>query len=332
MQENRYGVPYEDLITSPVLSSESMGDDFFTEASIQTAWIELRNLILPRPDPQEHAIVAAEEIATMCTSTSMANIVRMWLASDEFHRVRVNNPAFPIPQPRRDKPIVHVHNPKTGGTSLNKSLAQVLDPLRLFTQRPVREVFAYSLYELSQARFVACHGGRALVDFFAPIDATLFTVLREPTAHQMSAYRHHMRHHLLQPHVTFEDFMAQHLFLSQVDYFGWNALRSGRFGPLHGGEFQHRNWDESTADEGYAARLDEAKNTLNRMDLIGLTENLRGLYNALGVIIGGNIALPKLEIHNAAPSPAEINGLEGMVREFVPEDFELYEWARDKAV
>ncbi len=78
------------------------------------------------------------------------------------------------------RPLIHIHFPKTAGTTLNRVIASHLPPLGSFWQRSLAELPALPLARLKSFRFIAGHYGFTAADLLAFRNPIVFSMAHEP--------------------------------------------------------------------------------------------------------------------------------------------------------
>jgi hypothetical protein len=252
-------------------------------------FVDLRALLLSRHSADFDPAVESDYLRlTVSHTASLIELVENWTGSVEWvrnspsiasgARFRALGDRYRSIRLRMTVPLVHVHLPKTAGTSINTHLAEHLDPERLHTQRPIRDILGMSVLQLMEAPFIACHGASLLRDVL-PGERLYFTVLRDPGAQIWSHYNETRRAGL-----TIEEFEDWCLDPNNQNpqsrwlTMDWSCLR-----PSHAELHDVRRLGED-------ALLAEATDALEKLDLIGSTENLADL---LGVI-AERTGLPEL--------------------------------------
>ena len=132
--------------------------------------VRMRAAIIGRPpeaDDEQTLGVARDELAYVASTDDLAGVVRSWIASDEFVYRWSGNTTFERVQGGEawsavdlgPRPLVHLHVPKTAGTSLNAVLQGHFDPLEVFVQRPLREFLAIPIARIMSLRLITGHFG-----------------------------------------------------------------------------------------------------------------------------------------------------------------------------
>ena len=299
-------------------------------------FVDLRARLLSRHSTELDPAVESDYLRlTVSHTASLVELIEDWTGSVEWlrnspsitsgARVRALGDRYRSIRARMTVPLVHVHLPKTAGTSINVHLAEHLDPERLHTQRPIRDILGMSVLQLMEAPFIACHGASLLRDVL-PGERLYFTVLRDPGAQIWSHYNETRRAGLTTE--EFEDWCLdpnnrnpQSRWLTM----DWSCLR-----PSHAELHDARRLGED-------ALLEEATDALEKMDLIGSTENLEGLLGVIAARTGvPELASGALGRHNttreAAPTglleSAGVRDATAVDREIISRSQGLANWVR----
>lgn len=293
-------------------------DDFLT----------LRVKLLGRQIPGTDPAPRSEYECLLGGGVRLSELVEHWNGSIEAHR---NQPYLAersrkstVGHRYRDiragmtRQLVHAHVPKTAGTSINSHLAKSLDPERLYTQRPIREILSYSFVQLLEAPFIACHGASLLLDVL-PDDRVFFTVLREPCEQLWSHYEETRRAGLAEN--GFEEWCAdENNWNPQARWLtmDWSCLRPDQ-PELH----DNRRLDPDQL-------LTEAEGTLSRMACIGFTDRIETLLKRLAAVTGvGQLAqgsIGRLNVSERVELDVDLNS--AMVRRATEVDRSLFDRAR----
>ena len=111
----------------------------------------------------------------------------MWSRNTTFSRAQGFD-AMRDPQ-NAERLLVHVHIPKTAGTSLNKALESHFPVGDSFAQRTPGELLAMPIARLASARFISGHFGFSMVDMLRFRDPFVVTMSRDPLEQVPSAWR-----------------------------------------------------------------------------------------------------------------------------------------------
>jgi len=277
---------------------------------------DLRITLLGRQVAGDDPAVGDEYQRLLDGEVRLVDLVEHWTGSVEALR----NQPHRADRAGMTRQLVHVHIPKTAGTSINVHLAHHLDPERLFSQRPIREILSYSVIQLLDAPFIACHGASLLLDVL-PEDRAFFTVLREPAEQLWSHFNETRRAGLTD--ADFEEWCA--------DENNWNPQS----------RWLTMDWTclRPHQPELHDARrlppdrlLSEAQATLARLECVGFTHRLEGLLERLAQTAGvaGLVdgSLPSLNVTDRDRVDAVVSS--SMVLRATEVDRSLIEYARGR--
>ena len=193
------------------------------EASLTPEMVaRLRRLILGHVDGDPDRLAAdraeaATELDYIATTGLLAEIVRSWIDSDEFVETWSSNATFRRAQgfealesaSMHHRPLIHVHIPKTAGTSLNTALASHFPTGEVFAQRTVDQLLATPLGRLVSYRFLAGHWGFSAVELLAFRDPFTFTMSRDPHEHVPSLWRFLRREGRIREDIRLEEWIIK---------------------------------------------------------------------------------------------------------------------------
>ncbi len=182
---------------------------------------DLRDLVLGRTPMNGSATTdvtdpaAAEELAYITRSEDLSGIVRSWIESDEFFEMWSRNETFRRVQgfeqlstgATEERLLVHIHIPKTAGTSLNKAIEAHLPFGTSFAQRTPAELLAMPIGRLASARFIAGHFGFTIIELLRFRDPYIVTMARDPHEQIPSMWRFLRREGRIPDDLRFEDWI-----------------------------------------------------------------------------------------------------------------------------
>lgn len=129
---------------------------------------------------------------------TLPQLRRMILGSEEFceiHAALRAQPAGPVPSRAGLPALVHLHIPKTAGTSLNRKLMALYPPqarIDAYSGDPTQRLMAMPAPERAQIRLVAGHCAHGIGTLLSgPVQ--YLCLLRDPAARLLSYYRFIMR-------------------------------------------------------------------------------------------------------------------------------------------
>jgi hypothetical protein len=235
-----------------------------------------------------------------------------------------------------DDVILFLHIPKTAGLSLISYLDSQFSSEQIFPLHSARnpEMFlAYKPEQMSKYRLIRGHHR------FGPFDERIYktivqnplimTILRDPVARTISAYRHYLRtpesalhDELVSEGITLKQYVSYPKYAHKVD---------NRQTRLIVGEYRSRQKDEircmKLSDE---ALLRVAKQKLEQFAFIGLTERFEESLHLLTYTFGWP-APSEMPLLNVSPIPATRDSVTEDVIEAIEErtklDMELYRFA-----
>jgi hypothetical protein len=235
-------------------------------------------------DAPGEAAHSRDELHHLGASNDLTELLASWSASDEFVYRWTRNPLFAAAQgldalgavDNTIRPLIHVHVPKTAGTSLNESIAAHLSPLQSFSQRPLAELLALPLARLMSFRFISGHFGFSVADLVRFRNPILFSMARNPLEHYPSMWRYFIREGVIDASSSLEDWLtsAPGLRNSQTRSLTSNLLARG---PV---DFELHGWiiDVVNSDE----MLDEMlRPAVERLDYLAPSDNVAELYKLL---------------------------------------------------
>jgi Galactose-3-O-sulfotransferase len=224
---------------------------------------------------------------------------------------------------RRDRCIIFLHIPKTGGVTLRRALKWKYSSSRMIYEetltKPLEALEQVPLSERASALVVSGHLHYGVHEYI-PRECEYVTVLREPVARVVSSYHYilgHPKHWLHTDLVGATDPLDEFLRIDPTVDNHQTRMVSGR----GGGEIASR-----TAEPLGSEALEEAKRNLQRFLVVGLTERFDETFVLLRRALGWK--LPYYVTANVAtrPKQATERTLE-RIRERNRLDLELYEFA-----
>lgn len=183
----------------------------------------LRHAVLGRPaeehgDPDAEAAQSAAELAHAAASPNgLTEVLTSWIDAPEFVYRWPRNPMFRGLQAVEhldtaeyiDRPIVHVHVPKTAGTSMNEALGSHFGPNESLYGRPTRELLAMPLARLMGLRFLAGHHGFSGADLLRHRDPLVVSMARDPFDLYPSMWRYYRKLGILAPDLSLEQWLRE---------------------------------------------------------------------------------------------------------------------------
>ena len=224
------------------------------------------------------------EIEFLESSGNFVHLVSSWIASAEFSYQWTRNPMFAPVQGLDDlanmdksaRPLIHIHIPKTAGTTLNRAIASHLPPLGSFSQRSLAELLALPLARLMSFRFIAGHYGFTAADLLAFRNPIVFSMARDPLELYPSKWRFFRQEQVVSSSISLEEWLTTTPGLrnSQVRTLVTNLRETG---PTH---FDPHGWiiNSANTDEDLKRLLPPA---IERLDYLAPSENVDDLYRLL---------------------------------------------------
>ena len=182
------------------------------------AFLRMRAALLGRDaaaEDESTLAVVQDELRYIASSGDLVGVVRAWIGSDEFLHRWGTNTTFERVQGREawsavdhgPRPLVHLHVPKTAGTSLNAVLQAHFDPLEIFVQRPLQEFLAIPLARILSLRLVTGHFGLLPADLLRHRDPIVFSMVRDPFDYYPSLWRFLRKVEALDPAIELREWL-----------------------------------------------------------------------------------------------------------------------------
>ena len=221
------------------------------------------------------------------------------------------------------RPLVFLHQPKTGGRTLNEMLKAVYDDA-MFPYKRWPDVVEHAA-ELPSYRFLRGHIYYDVVDFY-PTQPQVMTVLRDPVDRVVSDYyfvrrtESHRRHEQAQRQ-TLEEFVAHPPHTRVYVRFLADAPKEG--------DYRRMRPDAPTEE-----LVERARTRLDGMFLVSVTESLDATYRQMAELLDQPLPAEVPRYHRM-PEQQRRKEIPEVVREIVHElgaaDVALYEHARKLA-
>ena len=222
----------------------------------------------------------------------------------------------------RNRCIVFLHIPKTGGVTLRRALKWKYPSRMLYEEtlsKPLEALDQVPLSERERARVVSGHLHYGVHEYI-PRECEYITVLREPVARVVSSYHYilgHSKHWLHADLMRASDPLEELLRIDPSVDNHQTRMVSGR----GGGEIASR-----TAKPLGSDALEQAKRNLERFLVVGLTERFDETFILLRRALGWR--LPYYVTANVASGPKPMTeSARELIRERNQLDLELYRFA-----
>jgi hypothetical protein len=236
-------------------------------------------------------------------------------------RLPSGNHAGPSAKARADGHcLVFLHVPKTGGQTIESLLSWNFPEsermhLDILDSRVDAAMCSIPHERRSSVRLLWGHVPYG-VHRYLPQRCEYITMLREPIARVVSAYKYILRtrHHVLHDRVAtegilFEEYLETGMDEGQTENSQTRQLSGRQFGPLD------------------RAALGEAKHNLEAFSVVGLTERFEETFVLLRRTLG--LRIPFYITRNVSPPYEVSDRAVQLVRERNELDFELYRFARE---
>jgi hypothetical protein len=253
------------------------------------ALLRLRSCILGREaEPLDDMLDAVgTELAYIDRSADLVGVVRSWIDSDEFAYRWPANEAFERVRGDRAwaaldpdvRPLVHVHVPKTGGTSLNTVLLGHFDPVEVFVQGPLRDFLSIPLARLLSLRLITGHFGLLPVDLLRHRRPLAFSLVRDPYEFYPSLWRYMRKVGDIDPGLSLLDW------LRLPDTIPDNQSHALAFEPTADIGFSATG-EGTRLFHGAAPSLERLSTALERLDLVAPSTDVAGLYDEICATAG----------------------------------------------
>lgn len=224
-------------------------------------------------------------------------------------------------------PIIHLHLPRTGGTSLASMLAQHWGSAIIVSNR--LEFRDLPSTEIAKASFISGHFHASQLENNLFARFRILTVLRDPLARSISEYEYSHRRAVIEADSTADDSMKYAARSSFSDWFYSDYGVDRRHHQLY---FLGLNENEKRRTVPLTTLLQRAKTRLDGM-LVGIFEEI----DTFGMLLKKAIDLPNstLPHRNAAKGTAgdRVNLSDAelkIMRDILAPDYALYQHARDR--
>lgn len=235
-------------------------------------------------DDEKQLEQSRAEIEFLESSGRFTHLVASWIASDEFKYQWTRNPFFEpvlglddLEQMNRSvRPLIHIHIPKTAGTTLNTAIASHLPPLSSFSQQSLGELLALPLARLLSFRFISGHYGFTAADLLAFRNPIVFSMARDPLELYPSNWRYYRREQIISESLSLEEWLATTADLRNVQT-RMLTVDMSETGPT---QFDGHGWiiNSANSDENLQRMLQPA---VDRLDYLAPSENVEDLYRLL---------------------------------------------------
>ncbi|CAM8631154.1 hypothetical protein MCETE7_00686 [Acidimicrobiia bacterium] len=289
-------------------------------------------------DDEKQLQQSRDEIEFLERSGNFHHLVSSWMASDEFKYQWTRNPFFNTVLGLEDlkqtdktiRPLIHIHIPKTAGTTLNRAISSHLPTLASFSQRSLAELLALPLARLLSFRFIAGHYGFTAVNLLAFRNPIVFSMARDPLELYPSKWRYFHREQIISESLSLEEWLATTPGLRNSQTRGF-TLNMSETGPAY---FEPHEWvvNSANSDENLLRMLQPS---IDRLDYLAPSENVDDLYlllHAKAGLPGDPLErVPRLNTTEREEISSEATEL---IREMSQVDSELYRlaqlrWAAD---
>lgn len=279
----------------------------------------LRHALLGRPpeehgDPDREAAQSDAELRHAAGSpNALVEVVTSWIHAPEFVYRWPRNPLFRDLQAVEhldtaeyvDRPIVHVHVPKTAGTSMNEAIGGHFGPNESLYGRPTRELLAMPLARLMGLRFLAGHHGFSGADLMRHRDPLVVSMARDPFDLYPSMWRYYRKLDILPPTMSLEQWLRERAKPNlQSRMFLLNIFEGNREEP--------RTIDAIDQRRSEAMIADHLPVALDRIHLLAPTERAAELYLEIHRTMrlpGDPVPFPRLNTTEPAPISDEARAL-----------------------
>jgi hypothetical protein len=291
-----------------------------------------RNPSAAEIDDEKQLEQSRGEIRFLQSSGNIIDLLSSWIESAEFKYQWTRNELFAPVQGLDDlenldlsvRPLVHIHIPKTAGTTLNWAIASHLSPLDSFSQRSLAELLALPLARLLSFRFIAGHYGFTAADLIGFRNPIVFSMARDPLELYPSKWRFFRQQKIVRDSISFEEWLttAPDLRNYQVRALTTNLRETG---PVR---LEPHGWiiEEAKTDEDLQRLLAPA---IEQLDYLAPSENVDDLYRILHAEAGlpgePHEILPRLNTTERAEISSEATEI---ILEMSRVDVEFYRQAR----
>jgi hypothetical protein len=296
--------------------------------------VRLRAAVLGRSGEEisdETIETARAELGYVARSQDLVGLVRSWIDSDEFVYRWPQNPTFERVQgthrwsgvDAEPPPLIHLHVPKTAGTSLNARLLEHFDPVDVCVQQPLRSFLSLPLARLMSLRLITGHYGRLAVDLVRHRDPIVFSMVRDPFEYYPSLWRYLRKVEGLDPELSLHDWLAKRAVTDR-------QCKALAFDPRDAPGF-------SATDEGLIRIVDDAplddqvQAVLDSLTLVAPSEHVAELYAGICEVAG----LERLgETVDAFPrlNTTEVQPIGELERELIATKSPLDRWLYEEVV
>jgi hypothetical protein len=275
------------------------------------------------------ALEAESERAYIVRSGDLVGVVRSWAASDEFLDRWPSNEMFERIQGADawaavdlgPRPLVHLHVPKTAGTSLNAVLTGHFDPLEVFVQRPLRSFLSIPLARIMSLRLITGHFGMLPADLVRHRDPIVFSMVRDPYDYYPSLWRFLRKVDALDPAIPLAEWLSgrQAMPDRQAHALVFDPRNAPGFAPSGEGR---------TKIVGDLPLRDQAEGIIDGLTLVAPSDDVAELYREICVVAGLEAsaeAFPRL--NTTEPEP-----LDDRERELIEQKAPVDRWLYDEVV